>query len=254
MEGVAHPIFPPSAATDAAAERERLILEHLPQVKLLAGRIHGKLPPSVNLEDLVSAGIIGLITAIDHFNPSLKVKLKTYAEYKIRGAILDSLRHLDWAPRNKRRKAKMIEAAILMAERKHNQTPDEEAIAEELGISLSEYQEWLSEVRAVNLTQLEQSGDDGGPGAGLLRSLSDDAEQWPSRLLERAELEKLITAGIDRLPHLEHTILTLYYYEELMLKQIAGILKVHETRVSQLKSQAILRLRTYVRSRWPSRC
>ncbi|MBI3697946.1 MAG: FliA/WhiG family RNA polymerase sigma factor [Acidobacteria bacterium] len=240
------------AANEAVAERERLILEHLPQVKLIAGRIHDKLPHCVALEDLISAGIIGLITAIDKFNPGRNVKLKTYAEYKIRGAILDSLRDLDWAPRNKRRKAKLIEAAILMAEKKHNQTPVEEEIAEQLGISLSEYHEWLVEVQAVNLAQLEQAGNGDRPSVDVLRFLSDSEEHWPSRLLERAELEKLITRALDRMPRLERTILTLYYYEELMLKQIAEILKIHETRVSQLKSQAILRLRTYLKSRWPS--
>lgn len=247
-----HPIVTSlPASTDATAERERLILEHLPQVKLIASRIHEKLPQSVGLEDLISAGIIGLITAIDNFNPRLNVKLKTYAEYKIRGAILDSLRELDWAPRNKRRKAKLIEAGIMMAEKKHNRTPSEEEIAEELGISLTEYHEWLVEVRAVNLARLEHAGGD-GETIDALRFISDDEDQWPSSLLERAELEKLISTALDRMPRVERTILTLYYYEELMLRQIAEVLKMHETRVSQLKSQAILRLRTYLRARWPS--
>jgi RNA polymerase sigma factor for flagellar operon FliA len=248
---ITHPIASPLPGPgEAATERENRILEHLPQVKLIASRIHEKLPPSVSLEDLISAGIVGLITAIDNFNPGLNVKLKTYAEYKIRGAILDSLRDLDWAPRNKRRKAKLIEAAILMAEKKHGRTPEEQEIAEELGISLDEYHEWLVEVRAVNLARLEHAGA-GGEALDSLRFLSDDEEHWPSNLLERAELEKLIATALDRMPRLERTILTLYYYEELMLRQIAEILKIHETRVSQLKSQAILRLRTYLRSRWP---
>jgi RNA polymerase sigma factor for flagellar operon FliA len=234
-----------------AQERERLILDHLPQVKLIASRIHEKLPQSVSLEDLISAGIIGLITAIDHFDPSLNVKLKTYAEYKIRGAILDSLRDLDWAPRNKRRKAKLIEAAILMAEKKHSRIPTEEEIAAELGITLEEYHEWLVEVRAVNLARLEHVGSDNEP-VDALRFISDDEEQWPSNLFERAELERLLTTALDRMPRTERTILTLYFYEELTLRQIAEVLQLHETRVSQLKSQAILRLRTFLRSRWPT--
>jgi RNA polymerase sigma factor FliA len=238
-------------ATEVADERERLILEHLPQVKLIASRIHEKLPQSVALEDLISAGIIGLITAIDHFNPDRNVKLKTYAEYKIRGAILDSLRELDWAPRNKRRKAKLIEAGIMMAEKKHGRTPGEDEIAAELGVTLGEYHEWLVEVRAVNLARLEHAGSSDGESVDALRFLSDDEDQWPSNLLERAELERLISTALDRMPRVERTILTLYYYEELMLRQIAEILKMHETRVSQLKSQAILRLRTYLRARWP---
>lgn len=240
-----------AAATGTAEDRERIILNHLPQVKLIASRIHERLPPSVSLEDLVSAGIVGLIMAIDNFNPQLNVKLKTYAEYKIRGAILDSLRDLDWAPRNKRRKAKLIEAGILMAERKHNRTPAEEEIATELGLSLEEYHAWLVEVRAVNLARLEHAVGDGEP-VDALRFISDDEEQWPSNLFERAELERLITTALDRMPKTERTILTLYYYEELTLRQIAEVLKLHETRVSQLKSQAILRLRTYLRARWPN--
>ncbi len=117
-------------------ERERLILEHLPQVRLIARRIQERLPESVTLEDLISTGVIGLISAIDNFDPSHNVKLKTYAEYKIRGAILDSLRGLDWAPRQKRRKAKQIEAALSRAEQRLKRSPTEDEIAYELEISL----------------------------------------------------------------------------------------------------------------------
>jgi len=241
-----------SSSAVQAADREKLILDHLPQVKLIACRIHEKLPQNVSLEDLISAGIIGLITAIDHFDPRMNVKLKTYAEYKIRGAILDSLRELDWAPRNKRRKAKLIEAAIGVAERKHSRTPTEEEIAAELGISLEEYHGWLVEVRAVNLARLGQAGTSEGEPIDALRFLSDGEEAWPSTVFERAELERLVAAALERMPRLEQTILTLYYYEELTLRQIAQVVKLHETRVSQLKSQAILRLRSYLRARWPS--
>src|SRR5947199_3682429 len=129
------------------AERERLILEHLPQVRLIARRIQERLPESCSLDDLVSTGVIGLISAIDHFDPTHNVKLKTYAEYKIRGAILDSLRGLDWAPRQKRRKSKQIEAAISAAEQRLHSSPTEEEIAAELGISIDEYHEWEGEIR-----------------------------------------------------------------------------------------------------------
>lgn len=139
-------------------EREKRILEHLPQVKLVASRIHEKLPASVCLDDLVSAGVLGLIDAVDHFDPSLNVKLKTYAEHKIRGAILDSLRSLDWAPRNKRRKSKLIEAAITSAEKKLQRFPDEEEVAAELDIPLAEYRQWLVEIRGINLAPIEQGG------------------------------------------------------------------------------------------------
>src|SRR5678816_1278745 len=136
-------------------ERDRLILENLPQVRLIARRIHEKLPESVSLDDLVSTGVVGLITAVDNFDPSQNVKLKTYAEYKIRGAILDSLRELDWAPRQKRKKAKQIEAAISTAEQRLHRTPTEDEVAAELGVGLEEYHEWLVEVRGVNMGSLE---------------------------------------------------------------------------------------------------
>src|ERR1700756_2670417 len=123
----------------ASDERERLILEHLPQVRLIARRIHERLPESVNLDDLISTGTIGLIAAIDRFDPTHNVKLKTYAEYTIRGAILDSLRGLDWAPRQQRKRTKQIEAAIAQAEQKLHRQPTEEEIAKQLGVSIEEY-------------------------------------------------------------------------------------------------------------------
>ncbi|MDW8130137.1 MAG: FliA/WhiG family RNA polymerase sigma factor [Bryobacterales bacterium] len=231
-------------------ERERLILEHLPQVRLIARRIHEKLPDSVSLDDLISTGILGLISAIDNFDPSLNVKLKTYAEYKIRGAILDTLRGLDWAPRQKRKKAKQIEAAIASAERKLHRAPEEEEIARELGLTLEEYHHWLTEVRGVSLGRLERTrGDE--EGRDLLKFVADSEEGWPSRILERAELERLLAEGIRQMPAIERTVLSLYYYEELTLREIAGILDLHESRISQLKSQAILRLRAWLEKRWP---
>lgn len=232
-------------------ERDRLILENLPQVRLIARRIHEKLPESVSLEDLISTGIVGLITAVDHFDPSQNVKLKTYAEYKIRGAILDSLRDLDWAPRQKRKKAKQIEHAISVAEQKVHRSPTEEEIARELSITLEEYHQWLVEVRGVNIGSLEHApGDE--DGRDLLQFVSDREEDWPSQILERRELERLLASAIERMPQVERTVLSLYYHEELTLREIASVMDLHESRVSQLKSQAILRLRTYMDRRWPS--
>src|SRR5579872_7230200 len=138
-------------------ERERLILEHLPQVRLIARRIQERLPENISLDDLVSTGVVGLIAAIDNFDASHNVKLKTYAEYKIRGAILDSLRGLDWAPRQRRRQAKKIEAAISAAEQRLQRTPTEDEIAEQLGISLEEYHDWLVDIRGLNIASLEYS-------------------------------------------------------------------------------------------------
>ncbi len=241
-----------SNAPTPAADREQLILEHLPQVRLIARRIHERLPESVSLEDLISTGIIGLISAIDNFDPKHNVKLKTYAEYKIRGAILDSLRGLDWAPRQQRKRAKQIESAIAAAEQRLHRAPTEAEIASELGISLEEYHEWLVEVRGLNVGSLEAAGGGEG-GHNLLKYISDSEENWPSKLLERSELEKLLAEAIEKMPQMERTVLSLYYQEEMTLREIASIVHLHESRVSQLKSQAILRLRAYIEKRWPNR-
>jgi len=143
-------------------ERERLILEHLPAGTADRPAIQERLPDSISLDDLVSNGVLGLISAIDNFDPAHNVKLKTYAEYKIRGAILDSLRGLDWAPRQKRRKSKQIEAAIAIAEQRLKGSPPEDEIAAQLGITLEEYHGWLVEIRGLNLASLEYVGNDQG--------------------------------------------------------------------------------------------
>ena len=231
-------------------ERERLILEHLPQVRLIARRIQERLPDSISLDDLISTGVLGLISAIDNFNPAHNVKLKTYAEYKIRGAILDSLRGLDWAPRQKRRKSKQIEAAIAVAEQRLQAPPSEEDIAAELSITLDEYHEWLVEIRGLNLASLEYAGGD--QGKDLLHYLPDAGDNLPSLLLERAELEKLLAASIELIPEIEKTVLSLYYNEELTLREISQVVKLHESRISQLKSQAIVRLRSHLAQQWPA--
>lgn len=241
-----------SITVEGAEERERLILAHLPQVRLIARRIHERLPESVSLEDLVSTGIVGLISAIDHFDPTHNVKLKTYAEYKIRGAILDSLRGLDWAPRQQRKKSKLIEAAIAAIEQRVQRAPVEEEIAKELNLSVEEYHEWLVDVRGLNLGRLENGSSD-EEGRDVLKYVSDSDDKLPSQLIEQAELERLLAQAIERMPYVERTILSLYFHEELTLREISKVVKLHESRVSQLKSQAILRLRSFIEKKWPQR-
>jgi RNA polymerase sigma factor for flagellar operon FliA len=239
------------AGEESAGQRERLILEHLPQVRLIARRIHGRLPENVSLEDLVSAGIIGLIAAIDQYDPAQNVKLRTYAEHKIRGAILDSLRGLDWAPRQRRKKAKQIEFAISQAEQRLHRTPGEEEIAAEMGLDLEEYHRWLVEVQGLNLGSLDYTSEN-GEGQTLLEYISDDQDLLPSQLLERSQLEKLLADAIRNIPPMERTVLGLYYLEELSLREIAQVVDLHESRISHLKSQAILRLRADICKVWPN--
>jgi RNA polymerase sigma factor for flagellar operon FliA len=236
----------------SAEEREQLILQHLAQVRLIARRIHDRLPESVSLDDLISTGVIGLIAAIDRFDPSQNVKLKTYAEYKIRGAILDSLRGLDWAPRQQRKRAKQIEAAICSAEQRLHRSPSEEEIAAELGQTIEEYHGWLVDSRGLSLGSLESVANPDEENRSLLKFIADDEAQWPSRVVEQLELQRLLADAIANMPGVEQTVLSLYFHEELTLREISKIVGLHESRISQLKTQAILRLRCYMEKRWPT--
>ncbi len=225
--------------------REQLILEHLGQVQLIARRIHERLPEHVPLDDLISTGVIGLIAAIDNFDVSRSVQLKTYAEHKIRGAIYDSLRGLDWVSRTVRKKARDIENAIEVCKQRLRREPSEEEIAKELGLPLEEYRRRLIEVQGIDLQELEYNSEE-EHGSDLLRFIPDSEDNLPSRLVERSELERLVAEAIEKMPQTERIVLSLYYEQELSLKEIAPIIKLHLSRVSQLKAQAILRIRTYL--------
>jgi RNA polymerase sigma factor FliA len=234
----------------ADKKRERLILEQLPQVHLIARRLHDRLPESVCFDDLVSSGVLGLIAAIDNFDQAYGVKLKTYAEHKIRGAILDSLRGIDWASRHRRKKSKNIEAAVASLQQRLQRAPSEDEIAAELGLTLDQYHARLSEIHGLNLESLDVAVGPSG-NQTMLSLIPDDEENLPSGLLERSELERLLAEGINGLPKIEKTILSLYYKEELTLREIGEILDMHISRVSELKTQAILRLRVQMRRQWP---
>jgi len=233
-----------------AEERERLIIEHLPQVRLIARKIHERLPDTIAMDDLLSAGVVGLIQAIDNFDPSQNTKLRTYAEFRIRGAILDSLRDTDWAPRMKRKLARELEEAVAKAERRLRRTPEEADIAAELKISVEEYRQRLNEVAALDIGELEFLRDD-RESPVLMKYVSTSDSDSPAVQLERAELERLVAGCIDGIPKTEKTVLGLYFHEELTLKEIGEVMGLHYSRVSQIKTQAILRLRNAIGKRWP---
>ena len=236
---------------DPSSERERLIMEHLPQVRWVATRIHEKLPDATCLEDLISIGIVGLINAIDNFDPQFNVKLKTYAEHKIRGAILDSLRGLDGIPAHKRKNLKQMQAAVGVLEQRLQRAPSEEEIAAHLGISLQAYQDALLELRGVSLGSLDSTTHD-DDSRSLINFIADPEENSPARQLERSELQKLIAECLKKMPRVEGMVLDLYYRQELGIREIAPILGLHITRVSQIKAQAVLRLRNYLQRHWPT--
>ncbi len=233
-----------------AEEREQLIIEHLPQVRLIARKIHERLPDTVMLDDLLSAGTVGLIQAIDNFDPRQNVKLRTYAEFRIRGAILDSLRDTDWAPRMKRRLARELEDAISRAEQRLHRSPEEAEIAAELRISVEEYRQKLSEIAGLDVGELEFLQDE-RESPVLMKYIATPEDDSPALQLERAELERLIAGCLDGIPKIEKTVLGLYFHEELTLKEIGEVMGLHYSRVSQIKSQAIIRLRNAIARRWP---
>jgi RNA polymerase sigma factor for flagellar operon FliA len=239
-----------SAESISTEERERLILEHLPQVRLIARKIHERLPDSIVLDDLLSAGVVGLIQAIDNFDPRQNVKLRTYAEFRIRGAILDSLRDTDWAPRMKRRMARELEDAVSKAEQRFRRTPEEGEIAAELGVTVEIYRQRLGEVAGLDIGELEFVRDE-RENPILMKYVSTPEDDSPELQLEKSELEKLVAGCIDGIPKIERTVLGLYFQEELTLKEIGEVMGLHYSRVSQIKSQAILRLRNAIARRWP---
>jgi len=236
--------------TISAEERERLIIEHLPQVRLVARKIHERLPDSVCFDDLLSAGVVGLIQAIDNFDPHQGVKLKTFAEFRIRGSILDSLREIDWAPRLKRRQARQFESAVAEAEQQLGRAPEEAEIAAQLHLTIDDYRHKLTEMEGLNIGELEFARDENERSL-VVKYIASPEDESPEITLERSELERLIAGAIDHIPKAEKTVLSLYFYEELTLREIAEVMGLHLSRVSQIKSQAILRLRTAIGRRWP---
>lgn len=233
------------------ASREQLILEHLPQVNWIATRIHEKLPGNTCLEDLISTGIIGLINAIDNFDPSFNVKLKTYAEHRIRGAILDSVRGMDGIAPHKRKRLKLVQAAIEALEQRFKRAPSEEEIAAEMGLPHREYQEWLAELRGISIGSLDAPLND-DDSRTLVSYVADKEDNSPALILERSELQKLIQEGLEKLPGPERIVLDLYYRHGQNLREIAPIMDLHITRISQIRAQAIIRLRSYIERRWPT--
>ena len=245
MDACGQPGCDPIATPLQIETREDLIMKHLPQVRIIALRLRERLPASVSMEDLISAGTLGLIAAIDKFDQVHDVKLSTYAEFKIRGAILDALRELDWVPRQQRKRFKLIDAAVARLEQGLQRRPCAEEIAAHLGITVPEYHRWNSEATGVNLASLESAlGED--QARTKLDLLADSRIESPAATLERWEYEQLLTAAITDMPPLEKTVLQFYFFEEMTLREIAGIMQLHESRISQLKSRGLGRLRAAI--------
>ena len=237
------------------AVRDRLILTYAPLVKYVAGRLGSGLPAHVDEQDLVSYGLLGLIGAIERFDPDRDVKFETYAIARIRGAIIDELRALDWVPRSVRSRARDIERAITALEAKLGRAPTDEEIAQRLGVSGDELEESLAEISRSSIAALDElwtvSGS-GGDQVSLIDTIEDTAAPDPQGALSQTEMREAIADAIARLPEREKLVVTLYYYEELTLREIGEVLGVTESRVSQLHTKAVLRLKARL-SGYPAR-
>jgi RNA polymerase sigma factor for flagellar operon FliA len=232
--------------TGDGALRERLILHYSPLVKYVAGRVGVGLPPNIEQADLVSYGIFGLIDAIDKFDLGRSIKFETYAISRIRGAIIDELRAIDWIPRSVRYKAREVEKAYAKLEADLHRTPSEAEVAAEMGIRLDELHQIFSQVSFVNVVALDELlsvGGEKGDKLSLVDTLEDTKAEDPVLAFESEETKFLLAKAINMLPEREKIVVTLYYYEGLTLAEIGQVLGVTESRICQMHTKAVLQLR-----------
>ena len=233
-------------ATGDASTRERLILHYSPLVKYVAGRVGVGLPPNIEQADLVSYGIFGLIDAIEKFDITRAIKFETYAISRIRGAIIDELRAIDWIPRSVRYKAREVERAYAALEGELHRTPTEPEVAERLGMSIEELHQVFSQVSYVNVVALDELltvGGEKGDKLSLVDTLEDTKAEDPVAAFETEETKFLLARAINQLPEREKIVVTLYYYEGLTLAEIGRVLGVTESRICQMHTKAVLQLR-----------
>ncbi len=230
-------------------ERERIIDEFLPIIKHLAFKVSRGFDDDSITEDLISSGVLGLLEAMEKFDPSRGIKLNTYAYLRIRGAMIDELRKRDWFPRSARTKAKKLEEVVRKLEAKLGRYPREEEVAAELKVDLDDYLVMLKDFGSLSILSIEDISEVSGMDRdGLIRHVMEDGAS-PEKWAEMRELETLLGHEIDRLPEKQKLVLSLYYYEDMNMKEIAEVLGITEARISQIHSQAILSLRAFIKKR-----
>jgi len=225
--------------------RDELILNFSPLVKYVAGRLASSLPQTVETADLISYGIFGLIDAIEKYDLERAIKFETYAIARIKGAIIDELRAMDWVPRSVRSRAREIETAYVALENELKRVPSDSEVADRIGVTGKEFQDILAKLSYTSVVSFEELwvGGDREDGQSAIGAIRDDTADDPVAVFESAEIKDILAGAIDRLPEREKTVIALYYYEGLTLKEIGQVLGVTESRVSQLHTKAVLRLR-----------
>ena len=235
------------------AEREKLLTEHLPEVHYIARRIHERLPVQVPFEDLVHAGVLGLIDAVDKFDHTRDVQLKSYAKFRIRGAILDSLRASDWGPRRLRKQARQLAETSRSLSTQLGRSPSEAELAERLGMPLEDFHQLLGELHGLDLGRLQnETGEEFEESSDSAR-LPTSAEENPFFQCLQSELKSFLAQALDLLEEKERQVMALYYLEELTMKEVGAVLGIGESRVSQLHSLALVRLRAHLQQLLQSR-
>ncbi len=225
-------------------QKDKLILEYAPLIRFIAQKIAIRLPSNIELDDLISSGVIGLMDAIEKYDPTRDNKFKTYAEFRVRGSILDELRAQDWVPRSVRDKAKLLDRTLIALETELGRSPTEEEAAERLQMSMSQFYDLLNEVRPVSILSIdEQSSFSTVDKKSILNLLEGCKTSNPLNELNLKTVKDVVAKAIEDLPERQRLVLSLYYYEDLNLKEIGRVLRVTESRVSQVHAQAIARLR-----------
>lgn len=233
----------------ASATRDEMIIAHMPMVRYLVNRIASQLPPHLDREDLMSAAVIGLITAAERFDPSRGVQFKTFVEQRIRGTIMDELRAQDWLTRSVRDKYKRLEREFSVLEQKLGRNPTSEEVARAMEMEMEEYHRLLEEVHFLSVVSLDDSWEDeDGSPFGLLDVLEDKGAENPQQQIINREMVSLMATAIEALPEKERIVITLYYFEDMNLKEIGAVLNLTESRICQIHGQAVLRLRSKMKS------
>jgi RNA polymerase sigma factor for flagellar operon FliA len=235
----------------SARLREQIVLEHTPLIRYIVNRIAVRLPSHIDLDDLHNTGVIGLMDAIEKYDPEKNCKFKTYAEFRIKGAILDQLRSLDWVPRSVRQKSRRLERAYGEVEQRLGRSANDDEVADSLGLQLDKFHELLNQVRGISLVNLEEirGTNSDGDRAGTFADIIEDVNsENPFASLKLSEMKQVIAQTIQALPEKERLVISLYYYEDLNMKEIGGILGITESRVCQIHTKAVLRLRAKLKS------